>query len=349
MTAGSARTSSGVPSAIFLPKLSTTTRSQMPITKGMSWSTSEQADAESSASGVMAFASSARRTSLKPAGRLVEEEDARIERNRARGRDHAPLAEGELNRQAVEVVREAEAVRPPRHASPRERVARRPRRARGSARSRGRSFVICMFSSTLTSSKRSERLPRAHEASVDAPVRRHSRVRSARRRADTLPLAERTKPREGVDERRLAGAVGADQADDLAWRDRQRDVVDGRDAAEADCQVAHLEGPCGDALRHARLALDRERRGIARRCAEERCAGGSGSAVPRGLGLPPGHLLLVDRAGHAVGVEDQVEDQRDAAEEQRPGAREAEPVSKACGKSASVASSAARRTRRRPS
>ena len=46
---------------------------------------------------------------------------------------------------------------------------------------------------------------------------------------------------ERADERRLAGAVAADQADDLARVEVDADVVDGVDAAERDADVAHLD------------------------------------------------------------------------------------------------------------
>ena len=42
-----------------------------------------------------------------------------------------------------------------------------------------------------------------------------------------------------VEQRRLARAVGADDADDLAGRDRQRDVVERRQAAEAHRETVH--------------------------------------------------------------------------------------------------------------
>ena len=44
-------------------------------------------------------------------------------------------------------------------------------------------------------------------------------------------------PRQAVEERRLAGAVGADQAGDLPRLDAERDAVERDDAAEADRDV----------------------------------------------------------------------------------------------------------------
>ena len=45
-------------------------------------------------------------------------------------------------------------------------------------------------------------------------------------------LGRRVDAREQVEERRLAGAVGADERDDLAFVDVQRHVADGLQAAE---------------------------------------------------------------------------------------------------------------------
>ena len=47
--------------------------------------------------------------------------------------------------------------------------------------------------------------------------------------------------REGADERGLAGAVAADEADDLAGVQVDGHVLDGVDAAERDADVAHLD------------------------------------------------------------------------------------------------------------
>ena len=47
--------------------------------------------------------------------------------------------------------------------------------------------------------------------------------------------------RERAHQRRLAGAVAADEADDLAGVEVDDDVVDGMDAAERDADVAHLD------------------------------------------------------------------------------------------------------------
>jgi hypothetical protein len=52
----------------------------------------------------------------------------------------------------------------------------------------------------------------------------------------TLPKA-----RDGREQRRLASAVGADQADDLALPHVERGLVDGPEAAERLAEAAHLK------------------------------------------------------------------------------------------------------------
>ena len=82
------------------------------------------------------------------------------------------------------------------------------------------------------------------------------------------PVAERVEPRQAVEERGLAGAVRADQADDLPARDVERDAVERDDAAEAHRDVGHLEQlrlRCG-------MRLDRCLLGIAGTMASHRKA-----------------------------------------------------------------------------
>jgi hypothetical protein len=51
----------------------------------------------------------------------------------------------------------------------------------------------------------------------------------------------RVEPAEAVEERRLAGAVGTDQAGDLAGKNVERHAIESHDAAEADRDIAHAE------------------------------------------------------------------------------------------------------------
>jgi hypothetical protein len=62
-----------------------------------------------------------------------------------------------------------------------------------------------------------------------------------------LPLVDdaaaigRQQPRQGIQHRRLAGAVGANQGDDLPFVYLKRDAVNGFDAAVGDFQVFDAE------------------------------------------------------------------------------------------------------------
>ena len=88
---------------------------------------------------------------------------------------------------------------------------------------------------------------------------------------------------ERADQRRLAGAVAADEADDLAGVEVDGDAVDGVDAAERDEDVAHLDE------RHA--GAGGRRPGAGRGCRDARRV-----ARSRGHGGVDHHLLL---AAHA--------------------------------------------------
>jgi hypothetical protein len=82
-------------------------------------------------------------------------------------------------------------------------------------------------------------LERARDAAPDHAVRRRSQQALAgeRERAG-IGLVQ---ARDDVEQRRLAGPVRPDQADDLPLLYVQRDVVDGDDAAEPPRHVADLE------------------------------------------------------------------------------------------------------------
>jgi hypothetical protein len=79
--------------------------------------------------------------------------------------------------------------------------------------------------------KRPWDLERAADAEVDDPVRRLAGD-LATLEADR-PRVRREGAREHVEDRALAGAVRADQAEDLALLDPERHAVDGGEAAEA--------------------------------------------------------------------------------------------------------------------
>ena len=57
----------------------------------------------------------------------------------------------------------------------------------------------------------------------------------------TVPKRGVVQPRDHPQRGRLAGAVGAEQGDDLALVDRDREVVQGGDGAVADLRAGDLE------------------------------------------------------------------------------------------------------------
>ena len=165
----------------------------------------------------------------------------------------------------------------------------------GAERRGGRS-PVCRFSRTVMLSK-SSRLwnERPSPARLRARADRRASDRPSRR---IVPVA-RCEAGDRVDQGRLAGAVGADQTDDLAGCDRQGHAVERDDAA-----VAHAERPRPRASPAARPG-SRPRRtprsvGVGSGCAR-------GGRAPRrsvGTGVSTAKLLQVDvEARDAVGVE----------------------------------------------
>jgi hypothetical protein len=81
-------------------------------------------------------------------------------------------------------------------------------------------------------------------------------VRRLGREADALVLdlaaGRGVDPADQVEDRRLAGAVRADQGEDLAAADVEADVVDGDDAAEAHAEMARREQRLVDRVHFSR-------------------------------------------------------------------------------------------------
>ena len=78
------------------------------------------------------------------------------------------------------------------------------------------------------------------EADVAADVVALARRRRGRRRARCPPVGSRERA-EHVDRRRLAGAVGPEEAEDLAGGDLEADAAHGLDLAEGLAQVVDLD------------------------------------------------------------------------------------------------------------
>jgi hypothetical protein len=152
-------------------------------------------------------------------------------------------------------------------------------------------------------------LERARQAEAgDRALRRAADVVAEERRA-----ARRHRQRAGqqVEHRRLAGAVRADQADDLARIDVEADVVDGDQPAEALGRVAHRQ----DARAAGRELAARQRGGAASvsDVGTRTGTGGDAAAGPRlrrsasasdapsAASAAPRHAAIGDRADATAG------------------------------------------------
>src|SRR5580704_5897405 len=87
--------------------------------------------------------------------------------------------------------------------------------------------------------KRARNLEGAADPLVDDAVRRAARDLASAK--PDRPGGRRQRAREHVEDRSLARAVGADQAEDLAFRDAERDIVDRGKPAEALAETGNLQ------------------------------------------------------------------------------------------------------------
>ena len=179
------------------------------------------------------------------AGRLVEHQQPRPLAERARDLDPLERAVGQPAGGPVGDVGEAE---PLEHlVGLLARTSRSSRRSRGQRQRRreeaGAAAVV-----------RAEHHVVAHRQRVDQRrgsgtcARCRAPAISCARRAEQVlagerdrPLLRRVEPADAVEQRRLAGAVGPDQAADAALLDLERRTVEGDDAPEPHHDPAHLE------------------------------------------------------------------------------------------------------------
>ena len=176
---------------------------------------------------------------IDAAGRLVEQHEARPGHERHRGVEQLLLAVAQAAGLLVGEVLEPEEARSsgrPRADKPGVARAEQARRA-------------CVPWCSWPARIRFSRTVSCGKTCSSWKVRlTPSRLRSQGRMPVTARPSRRTSPRarlqlaeDAVEQRRLAAAVRADDAEDLAFVDVERHAVDGDDAAEALLQVAHLE------------------------------------------------------------------------------------------------------------
>ena len=271
------------PIAIVSPWSSTWMRSQRPHDHAHVVLDHEHAAAESLAAARRSPSTQLVALGLVEAGGgLVEEQEARLHGERARDLQPALLA-GAAGRRPGDRPSSASAERA-RAASrgPRARLARVDADARPPP------------TSTFSSTVRSPNEPRRSGTCATMPRRAQPLGRQPgdvrRRRARTVPAVGCLEAREHVDQRRLAGAVRADQAEDLAGAQLEVDAVDRLDALEVD---ADRRRRASDA---ARPALDRPDRPCGRSASERHRAPSPAGHRDRDVLRRP----LLDVAGLAV-------------------------------------------------
>jgi hypothetical protein len=171
----------------------------------------------------------------EPAGRLVEQDQLRSPDERARQRDALLDREGQRSRQPAGDVVDAERL---------ERLERRRAQgplvaigARQSQQRRGqaRAAPALRPGHDVLERRQPREQPDALERAGDPEARELMRPDVAQRALAPRDVAVvgAHEAADHVEERRLARAVGADDADDLARRDLQGDVVERGQAAEA--------------------------------------------------------------------------------------------------------------------
>src|SRR5215472_4556740 len=180
---------------------------------------------------------------VESARRLVEQEEPRLQRERARQLEPLLEPQGESSRVAARGIAESYASEESVCSRARPRLfspdARQPERGRHHAATEAR---VGADEHVVERGEPAEHL-RILEGPRDAEPRH--RVRSTGQEIVSVepdPPGEGTvEPRHDVEDRCLAGAVGADHREDLARRDGQVNVAQRGEAAKADRQTLDLE------------------------------------------------------------------------------------------------------------
>ena len=177
---------------------------------------------------------------VQAGGRLVEQQERRPRRERPRDPEAALLAVRQPAGRPVAAILEAQS---------REQLAGQARAPRAS-RPR-RSAAASTFSNTLRPENRrtSWKVRTRPARAISADVQRRDLLAAEHDGAGRRPL----EAGEHVDERRLAGAVRADQPEDLALPQLEVDAVERLDAADVHADVSRLEKrlaprPCAPAV-----------------------------------------------------------------------------------------------------
>ena len=292
MTLGSRRTTSGGPSAIFWPWSSTTTRCEMSMTTSMLCSTSSTVLPARCSARICAYICSI--MVVDRGGRLVQQQQLGVGHQRRREGQQLPLAVGERARRRAspraQPHRLEQAPRPLHRGRLQPAHPRRPHQASHEA------FLLVLLEERQQVLQGGEPREHAHqlEGASDAEPRDPMRGGAGHvLAAEEHPAAVgRQIAGHAVEQRGLAGAVGADQAHELARLHREVDRVHRGDPEEALGEAARLEErhvrppPAAARARRAAAAGPRARRGRGSRSPaaggrRSPCATWAPSAAPR--------------------------------------------------------------------
>src|SRR5213594_283190 len=242
MTSGSRCTWAGRPSAILRPKSRTTTLSEIGMTSPMWCSTSRMVTPRRSRIVRSSAASTATSSWFRPPAGSSTRSSAGAPA-RARQLDALERAERQPGggvrgdgRQVEEREQLARALADLRLLAP------HPRQAQRVAEEVAARATVDADHHVLEHGERREQrevLEGAADAEVGDAVRRQRQQRAVAE-ADVPPLW-RVEPAQAVEQRRLAGAVGADEPDDLALGHVEGDAVERDDASEADGEITDGE------------------------------------------------------------------------------------------------------------
>ena len=276
-----------MPAASTLPRLSTVTRSQMSKIRS-AWCSTSSTPVPCAADGLDQGAQAPDLLDRQSGGRLVEHQEGRPQHQRARDLHEAQLA---VLQSVGAHARQADSR--PTAASAGIAASAQLRFVAMVARQRQQRFGEAGLAVDRAAdhhvlqhrrgADQARRLEGAGDAMAGAQMRRAGR-QGRRRPAAPAPALRRVVAGDDVQRRRLAAAVGADQAVHLAGADLEVEPVDGPHAAEMQRDALEREQSpgCRRRVEHARPAA----RAAARSRDAARAAGGSCS--PAGRRCRPG-------------------------------------------------------------
>src|SRR3954454_15856172 len=180
---------------------------------------------------------------IEPAGRFVQQQQLRLRREGASQLDPLAGAERQARRRAGRHwLKIEQAKQRPGGLGQRRLVAPRPGQPQGVADEIAPAACVAADADVVEHRLRREQrqvLEGAADADLGDTMRRPVDDRAAFKQ--NIAAVRRVEAADAVEQRRLAGAVRADQPEDLPRLDREGDTVEGDDAAEAKRDLANFE------------------------------------------------------------------------------------------------------------